>query len=316
MTAPDLRTSVTAMRDVVAETVLGHAWDVPLVPLVAQLFDVGSVDLTLARLVEGHADAVRILDEAGCAARPGLYGVWASRSAGTGLAAARTGDGWRLTGELRFASGVDVVDRVLVTASTDDGGHLLFDVAADRFRPDRSTWRTPAMDASRSFTVHADLVATGPPVGGPGFYLGRRGFVLGGLGVAAVWAGGARSVVDQVAAGLRRFSPTAHQLRRLGLMDQQAWQARTVLDHVAALVDGDPELPASGPVAAARTTVVDACEQVVVEAGRVVGPGGLSTDERLARTLADLTVYVRQHHVDATLEGRGRDLLGGLEHDG
>ena len=87
MTAPDLRTSVTAMRDVVAETVLGHAWDVPLVPLVAQLFDVGSVDLTLARLVEGHADAVRILGEAGCAARPGLYGVWASRSAGTGLAA-------------------------------------------------------------------------------------------------------------------------------------------------------------------------------------------------------------------------------------
>jgi hypothetical protein len=288
---PELRSSVTAMRDAVAETALGRAWDVPLGRLVTRLFDVGSRDLTLARLVEGHADAVRILGEAGCAARPGLYGVWASRSAGTGLEATRTGDGWRLRGELRFASGVDVVDRALVTASTEDGEYLLFDVAADRFRPDRSTWRTPAMDASRSFTVHADLVATGPPVGGPGFYLGRRGFVLGGLGVAAVWAGGARSVVDQVAAGLRRFSPTAHQLRRLGLMDQQAWQARTVLDHVAALVDGDPELPASGPVAAARTTVVDACEQVAV-------------------------VYVRQHHVDATLEGRGRDLLGTLEHDG
>ncbi len=316
MTGPDLRSSVTAMRDAVAETVRAHAWDGPLVPLVGRLFDVGSVDLTLARLVEGHADAVRILGVAGCAVRPGLYGVWASRSAGTGLAATRTGDGWRLTGELRFASGVDVVDRALVTASTDDGGHLLFDVAADRFRPDRSTWRTPAMDASRSFTVHADLVATEPPVGGPGFYLGRRGFVLGGLGVAAVWAGGARSVADQVATGLRRFSPTAHQLRRLGLMDQQAWQARTVLDHVAELVDGDPDLPPTGPVAAARTTVVDACEQVLVEAGRVVGPGGLSTDERLARTLADLTVYVRQHHVDATLEARGRALLDGQEHDG
>jgi alkylation response protein AidB-like acyl-CoA dehydrogenase len=313
---PELRSSVTAMRDAVAETALGRAWDVPLGRLVTRLFDVGSRDLTLARLVEGHADAVRILGEAGCAARPGLYGVWASRSAGTGLEATRAGDGWRLRGELRFASGVDVVDRALVTASTEDGEYLLFDVAADRFRPDRSTWRTPAMDASRSFTVHADLMAGEPPVGGPGFYLGRRGFVLGGLGVAAVWAGGARSVVDQVAAGLRRFSPTAHQLRRLGLMDQQAWQARTALDHVAALVDGDPHLPPAGPVAAARTTVVDACEQVVVEAGRVVGPGGLSTDERLARTLADLTVYIRQHHVDATLEARGRDLLHGQEQDG
>ena len=98
-------------------------------------------------------------------------------------------------------------------------------------------------------------------------------------------------------------------------MDQQVWQARTVLDHVAGRLDGDPDLPPAAPVAAARTSVVDACEQVVVEAGRVVGPGGLSTDERLGRTLADLTVYVRQHHVDATLEGRGRALLEARESD-
>jgi alkylation response protein AidB-like acyl-CoA dehydrogenase len=158
-------------------------------------------------------------------------------------------------------------------------------------------------------------VTTEEPVGGGGFYLGRRGFALGGLGVAAVWAGGARSVVDQVATGLRRFSPTPHQLRRVGLMDQQVWQARTVLDHVAGRLDGDPDLPPAAPVAAARTSVVGACEQVVVEAGRVVGPGGLSTDERLGRTLADLTLYVRQHHVDATLEGRGRALLEARESD-
>lgn len=304
-----LRSSPAAMRDAVAERVLTHPWDVPTTRLVAQLFDVGRIDLTLARLVEGHADAVRILGEAGCSARPGLYGVWASRSAGTGLRAERSAEGWHIGGELRFASGVDVVDRALVTASVENGSHLLFDVAADRFRPDRSTWRTPAMDASRSFTVHADLVVVEPPVGAQGFYLGRRGFALGGLGVAAVWAGGARSVVDQVADGLRRFTPTAHQLRRVGLMDQQSWQARAVLDHAAAVLDEDADRPVHGLVAAARTTVVDACEQVVAEAGRVVGPGGLSTDERLARTLADLTVYVRQHHVDATLENRGRAVL-------
>jgi len=99
-------------------------------------------------------------------------------------------------------------------------------------------------------------------------------------------------------------------------MTQQAWQARVVLDHVAALLDADPDQPVPGLVASARTTVVDACEQVVAEAGRVVGPGGLSTDERLSRTLADLAVYVRQHHVDATLESRGRALLGdGRDHE-
>ena len=140
----DLRSSPAAMRDAVAETVRTHPWDVPMTRLVAHLFDVGRVDLTLARLVEGHADAVRILGEAGCAARPGLYGVWASRSAGTGLRAERSDGAWHLRGELRFASGVDVVDRALVTASVDDGGPHHCDLAAHPGRPDPTPWRPPA----------------------------------------------------------------------------------------------------------------------------------------------------------------------------
>ena len=72
------------------------------------------------------------------------------------------------------------------------------------------------MDASRSFTVarrpvrrrHDDVV------GPPGFYLGRRGFPIGGLEVAAVWLGGAQSVLEQVVDGLRRFRPPA--TRRAG----------------------------------------------------------------------------------------------------
>ena len=51
----------------------------------AALARLGRRDLALARLAEGHTDAVAILAEAGRKPVPdALYGVWAARSSGTG----------------------------------------------------------------------------------------------------------------------------------------------------------------------------------------------------------------------------------------
>jgi alkylation response protein AidB-like acyl-CoA dehydrogenase len=305
----EMRAAVRRLADEVHEV-----WVGPFEDMAHALSEVARVDLALARLVEGHVDALRILDQAGATPRPGVYGVWASRSAGTGVRATADpgadGEGWRLTGESRFSSGIDVVDRVLVPGWVDDEVHLLLDVDATEVEPDRSSWHTSAMDASRSFTVRFDLrVGEGDVVGPPGFYLDRPGFPIGGLEVAAVWLGGAESVLEQVVDGLRRFRASSHQTRRLGVMEQAVRQARLVLDATAARLDrleGDDLVRETG---VARTTVAWACEQVVDEATRVVGPAGLSSNGRLARTLADLTIYVRQHHLDLTLEALGRDAL-------
>lgn len=319
VTADGVRSSTEAMRDAVRHVAGTHAdlWTAPFPDLADALVGLGRVDLCLARLVEGHADAQRIIDQAGGEPRPGVYGVWASRSAGTGVAATETGTGWQLRGELRFASGIDVIDRALLPGWVDPGTHLLFDIAADDVEPDRSTWRTGAMDASRSFTVRADLpCGADDVVGEANFYLDRPGFAVGGLGVAAVWAGGAQSVLEQVSAGLRRFEPTAHQLRRLGVMEQAVWQARTVVDVTARRLPHLAGGALTRETGAARTAVVTCCEQVVDEAGRIVGPGGLSGDARLARTLADLDIFVRQHHLDLTLEALGRHALAEREPTG
>jgi alkylation response protein AidB-like acyl-CoA dehydrogenase len=311
-TAEQVRSSPEAMRDAVRRQARERreVWTGPFPAFADALMELGRVDLALARLVEGHADALRILDQAGAGPREGVYGVWASRSAGTGVHAAREGDGWRLTGESRFSSGIDVIDRALVPGWVDDSTHLLLDVDATAVRPDRSSWHTAAMDASRSFTVGVDLTVTAADVvGEPGFYLGRRGFAIGGLGVAAVWAGGAASVLEQVVEGLRRFRPTAHQTRRVGVMEQAVWQARTAVTGTAARLPERAGDALARETGAARTAVVTACEQVVDEATRIVGPAGLSGGARLPRTLADLTIYVRQHHLDLTLEALGRHSL-------
>ena len=310
--ADEVRSSTAAMRDAVRRLATDHAdvWTGPFPAFAEGLTELGRVDLCLARLVEGHADALRILDQAGEAPRPGVYAVWASRSAGTGVRARPSGPGWQLDGELRFASGIDIVDRALLPGWLDDDTHLLFDVEAGGVEADRTTWRTSAMDASRSFTVAVHQPCAPADVVGPeNFYLRRPGFLVGGLGVAAVWAGGAQSVLDQVTAGLGRFEPSAHQLRRLGLVEQAVWAARTAVEVTAHRL---PRLDATAverETTLARTAVVIACEEVVAEAARIVGPGGLSSDARLARTLADLAIFVRQHHVDSALEDLGRAAL-------
>jgi alkylation response protein AidB-like acyl-CoA dehydrogenase len=309
----ELRASSGSMRSVLAEVVAagGTRWTGPLAGLVSALDQVARVDLCLARLVEGHADALRIIGEAGGRPGPGLYGVWASRSAGTGLRARPAPSGWTLDGEMRFASGIGLLDRCLVPASVDTQ-QLLFDLdlvaSARDIDVDESSWNTVAMDASRSFTVRvATRVEPQAQVGGTDFYLSRRGFPVGGLGVAAVWVGGAKQVLDAVIAGLRAFTPTPHQHRRLGEMVQAVWASDLAVSTTAAVVDGLSAGRAADEVARARTAVVLGCDSVLENAAVVVGPGGLSTSLRLSRAVADLAIYIRQHHVDRTLESLGAD---------
>jgi alkylation response protein AidB-like acyl-CoA dehydrogenase len=307
-TADQVRLSLDGMRAGVRETCLDRSWTGPFPDTARLLAEVARIDLCLARLVEGHVDGHRILAEAGSTPRDGVYGVWASRSAGTGVRAEPAPGGWHLAGQVRFASGIDVIDRVLLPGWLDDRTHLLFDISSADVRPDRSTWHTGAMDASRSFTVAVDTTSA-ETVGEENFYLSRPGFAVGGLGVAGVWAGGARSVTELVATGLRSFPASPHQLRRLGRMDQAAWQADVLVEHVADRLAGLDRGAVERDVASARAGVVDACETVLDNAAKVVGPGGLVGNARLARTLADLQLYIRQHHTDSVWEVAGQHTL-------
>ncbi|MBA3232698.1 MAG: hypothetical protein H0T17_01925 [Propionibacteriales bacterium] len=308
VSADKLRSSPQHMRASLREVASAGkgVWTAGLPELVPVLVEVARVDLCLARLVEGHADALRIIQQAGGRPRDGVYGVWASRSAGTGVKAVDLGGTWQLSGELRFASGVDLVDRALVPVWLDRDHHLLMDIAADMVVPDPGSWQTSAMDASRTLTVRLDLESVKTePLGSTDFYLGRPGFVVGGLCVAAVWAGGAHHVVDVVTASIRPFTMTSHQLRRIGVMEQAAWQAQTALDTVVRRLSNLPEESVAREIGMARSAVVTACEVVIHEATRVVGPAGLSRDVRLARALHDLSIYIRQHPLDNELERLG-----------
>lgn len=306
----ELRASDAAMTATVGEVAAAGvgAWTGDWSTLCSTLREVARVDLCLARLVEGHADAMRILEQAGVDPQPGVYGVWASRSAGTGLAARETAGGWQLDGQLRFASGADLIDRALIPGWIDADHHQLFDVAVDGLQFDETSWVSAGMDASRSLS--ADVVShhVSDRIGGLDFYLERPGFLAGGLGPAAVWLGGADQVADLVVWGLRRFPVTGQQTWRLGQMQQAISMAEAEIERAVRLLDaGQP--PPSALIASARTAAARAGDVVANQAPVIVGPGGLSRTARLARALADLAMYVRQHHMDKELEAAGRRAL-------
>ena len=312
VSSESIRSDPQAMRRGLVELATAHAttWTGPLDDVVDLLGEVARIDLCLARLVEGHCDALRIIEQAGTRPLDGVYGVWASRSMGTGLTAVREGDRWALSGELRFASGVDLIDRALVPVTLEGGDSQLLDVPVGFGAADHSVWETPGMDAARTFTISVDgEPVAGEPVGLPGFYLDRPGFVVGGLCVAAVWAGGAQQILDVVVEGLRRFPSTPHQLRRLGAIEEAAWTAGVAVRSTARRI---PELPpdeVAREVDLARTAVVHACEAVLAETPVVVGPGGLSRNARLVRGLNDLAVYIRQHHIDGVMTALGEQAI-------
>jgi alkylation response protein AidB-like acyl-CoA dehydrogenase len=210
-------------------------------------------------LVEGHCDALRIIEQAGTDPLDGVYGVWASRSVGTGLERAHVDGRWVLSGELRFASGIDLIDRALVPVRIGEGEHQLIDVRADLGTADPDVWQTSGMDAARTFTVRLDEEpASAQRVGPPNFYLERPGFVVGGLCVAAVWAGGVQQILEVVAAGVRDFPTTPHQLGRLGVIEEAAWTATLVLRSTVSRISELAADEVAREIDLARTSVVRA----------------------------------------------------------
>src|SRR5204863_8129833 len=150
--------------------------------------------------------------------------------------------------------------------------------------------------------------APAEPVGPPGGYTGRPGFAHGGVGVAACWYGGARAVGHTLLAAAARRDVGPHALAHLGAVDIALRTVRDALDAAAGQIDADPaDLKGTGRVRALRVrALADAvAAEVMDRVGRALGAGPLCLDEVHSRRVADLTVYIRQHHAERSLAELG-----------
>jgi alkylation response protein AidB-like acyl-CoA dehydrogenase len=275
----------------------------------AGLLNFGRQQLALARLIEAHTDALAILEEAEHPAPAGLLGVWASAGTGNTVDATPDRDGWCLSGAKQYCSGLGIVDHALVTAKSGDAD-LLFLVPLDSpgLVPDPSVWRTQAL--AESATGHLVLDNVWLPaaslVGRPGFYLERPGFWHGAVGVAACWAGGALGIADAFARSART---DPHTLAHAGAVHAECWSLGILLERAASEIDQDPANcngQARVRALTVRHLVERSCREVIDRAGRALGPGPLALDTAHSNRVADLTLYIRQHHAERDLEELGR----------
>ena len=279
------------------------------------LASVAAVDVAAARVMEPHLDAGAILSQAGTPESfTGSWGVYAAEAPGTRLAAeAGPGEaeptgkaaGVQLNGSKPWCSLAQFVDHAVVTAHTETGGRAAFavDLRAAGVTCDVPEWTSRGLREIPSGTVHFDRVPA-VPLGGDGWYFQRPGFAWGGMGVAACWLGGAVALGRHFEAALLRGArsqrePDQVALAALGEVDRILTTTIQYLARAADSVDAQLNGGAVGGWSEAlrvRGAVASAVERVQLLVSQNLGPGPLAFDERYGKCMADLSLYVRQHH--------------------
>ena len=275
-------------------------------------------DLSLAKLYEGHTDALAILAELGLpdvARRGDTWGVWAAEGPdGRVVLEAQASTTVLLRGTKHWCSGASQISQGLLTAWNPDGsGPLLVAVAMDQpsVTVDVSSWQAVGMAGSASVDVSFNG-AQARQVGDVGSYLARPGFWHGGAGIAACWHGGATVLASALHRKLRASAPSgrgAFQLAALGRVDLHLESTRALLREAAQWIDLHPQADASAVALRVRLAAEAAAKRVLDEAGRALGATPFCRDAQFARMAADLPVFVRQSHAERDLAALGERLL-------
>ncbi|MCS5719153.1 acyl-CoA dehydrogenase [Herbiconiux sp. CPCC 205763] len=307
------------------------------------LATLAAADVTVARVIEPHLDALAILAE--CPAPVDLaavgadadstWGVFAAEGPGVRLDAIPDAGGWLLDGTKPWCSLAGVLSHALVTAHV-GGERRLFAVALQQpgVSPHPEAWVARGFpDVPSGPTEFARVLAV--PVGEPGWYLARAGFEWGGVGVAACWFGGAVGVGRRVVDAVAKRNDDVSALHA-GRVATSLTSARAVLAAAARAIDGegargavaadgvveaDTGAPGAGhPMGAtdrallaqmSRSAVRKACDEVLHEAAQALGPAPQALDAAYAARVADLSLYLLQHHGDRDSARIGRLIVEG-----
>ncbi len=293
---------------------------------------VGWGDLSLARLYEGHINALLLVQQFGAsdqiehvardAGRGLVFGVWNTEGA-DGLRLTKSDNGFRLEGGKTFASGAGSIERPLVTARDDSGGWqmLLLEMERTPSSVDRDSWRTFGMRASQSFAIDLSgaRIENHQLIGRDGDYYRQPWFSGGAVRFCAAQLGGAAALLDlareELLARGRAGDPL--QRERIGIASSAIASGFAMLDTAASLADrsqfcGGPCIEDESfitYVGLTRTTIERLCLETMELVEQSLGADSLMATHPAARIAADLRLYLRQPAPDATLLGAAETVL-------
>lgn len=262
---------------------------------------VAACDLTVAKLYEGHTDALAIMAELDMPAPSAgsLWGVWCAEDPAAMLTlheADRV-----VQGRKAWCSGARGLTHALVSCRDADGAPRLAAVELHQpgVRITDEGWHAVGMAATGSVIVEFDG-AHARALGGPRAYLDRPGFWHGGAGIAACWYGAATALAQRLREALQGRAPASEAVRlaQLGAVDTALSTAGALLRETAARIDAEPKADMMIPVLRVRLAVEAAAHEVLALTGRALGAAPLCREPTFARLAADLPVFLRQSHAE------------------
>ncbi len=273
-----------------------------------RLAEIAAVDLSLARLAEGHFDAKAILDEAEITFEEDhTFAVWVSGSA---LSSKSLNETTVLSGCKQFCSGYGSAERALVDGAG-ASGTFLYLIDANSPSAVDSSWPAVGMADSASVTLNFEECPVIGPVGVADFYRTRPGFWNGSANVAACWYGGALGLARRA----RHFSgSSADKSPIVGEIAVSLAQMRHALMQTADDIDNCPTVdPSTRELRAmlVRDIIYSGCNRVHSLSLELSGSELSTHCASQARALADLPIYLRQYH-PARDRARMAELLDGF----
>ena len=279
-------------------------------PAFEALRDTGRANLSVARLFEGHMNAVKLIalygDEPardgafGAVQEGAMLGVWGADAPGDALRI----DGDRLSGAKRFASGLGIVTHALVSIDTGGGVQLALAPSHEPARSDASGWRVSGMRATQSglyeFTgVPLDQVAM---IGAPGDYFTEPYFEGGVWRYCAAHLGAAEALYAQFSDMLAQQNRTddPHQRDRLARAAMALETARLWLLRASAEVEARGALPRKAALSLfARDVTERCCRTVMAEVEGGLGMAAHAQGTNVERIRRDLSLFLCQAVPDA-----------------
>lgn len=295
----------------------------PTLDLLQILWHVGRGNLAVGRLYEGHVNALQLIHWFGSdeqkaryfadAGAGQIFAVW-NTQAGNGIHFDADESGCRMRGAKTFCSGAGHVTHPIVTGESANGGWQMAVVPAEnaRMEVDKSWWQPLGMRASASFAVDfgGTRLNASDLLGEAGDYYRQPAFSGGAIRFCAVQLGGAAAIVEQTRRFLRETgrADDVFQQARVGHMTmrvQSGWQwlhsAAQIWDSLGANPLGCHAATATQMVAFAammRLATEEICLETMQGCEQSVGARGLMKTEPFERLTRDLTMYLKQPHLD------------------
>jgi len=287
---------------------------------------VGSHDLSLGRVFEGHVNALLLINNFGSehqkahyfaeALEGKLFGIWNSELPSEALKFAPHNQGYLLEGAKIFCSGANNVVRPIVTAQGEDGNQMII-LHLDDYNliEDYKFWQPFGMKASVScrFNLEGQSFSENQLLGNSYDYVQEPDFSGGAARFAAVQLGGAHAAVKATIAHLKKLQRTeaSEQITRVAKLTVLLETGDLWLKQAGAALDNRSNDSAfcvhySNMF---RSVIRDICEEVLKTCEMSVGLQGMMKPHDLERIHRDLTVYLKQPGPDSAFSAIGDYIL-------